>query len=574
MNYNRYKDCSPEYTIEKIQNFLKFLNIEYKESELNNPVPFIYSVSIECSSINIKSHGKGTTKEYCLASAYGELLEKLLNGVFKLRYVSPPEKNCVTNIFYDEMPYVISKDLKLLPQCIKEDLYNSYYESDGVYPSMEELISVYQNIYGGNVINAIPFYDVLNDRVINLPYNILDELSHSTGMSYGNTLEEAISQAICEIFERYASSTIIDRLLTPPEISLEYIKSVCPNFCDIIDFICNNGYEISFYDCSLGIGLPVVGLLIVDKNNSKYKINFGAHISFTIAVERCLTEVLQGFNKIEEVNFIEFTPNLTDNYKDFLYKRFRHNNGTVPIEFFKGTPSWEFKPWEYKFSDNKDIVRQLVDISLTISSNVYIRNNTCMGLTAVRVYIPKLSHYKNIFSVGKNTCISPIEKYNLENFEGVIINKDDLDSYERIIKNKFDFLEDRVKYSKNVLLSAIEYDKGNIISSIDYLRSDDNLPIFAKILLQILVLIEKQYPEDCIHSILLKFYNEDDIMFTYNLLSCHSLFEEILKIRKYCEYSKEYYQRIEMNVSEFISRYIQCMNDNKVQQYNIRELFR
>ena len=69
MEYNRYKDCSPEQTVQKIKKFLNDLNIVYKESKLNNPVPFIYSVTVECSFLNIKSHGKGTTKEYCLASA-------------------------------------------------------------------------------------------------------------------------------------------------------------------------------------------------------------------------------------------------------------------------------------------------------------------------------------------------------------------------------------------------------------------------------------------------------------------------------------------------------------------------
>ena len=196
-----------------------------------------------------------------------------------------------------------------------------------------------------------------------------------------------------------------------------------------------------------------------------------------------------------------------------------------------------------------------------------------MGLTAVRVYIPKLSHYRNAFSIGTNTCISPMEKYNLENFEYINIDKEELDSYERIVKNNFHFLEDRVKYSKNVLLSAIKYDKGDILSSINYLRNDGNLPMFAKILLQILILIEKKYSEESIHSILLKFYNDEDIQFTYNLLSCESLFEEILKARKYTSYSKEYCQLLEKNVLEFIRNYIECMKDNPVNQYQTRELF-
>lgn len=89
MNYNRYKDRDPIESIEKAKELLSLFELEYKESEIiNNPVRNVFSTRIYVPSLNIRANGKGTTKEYCLASGYGELLERIFNIHFHRFYTS------------------------------------------------------------------------------------------------------------------------------------------------------------------------------------------------------------------------------------------------------------------------------------------------------------------------------------------------------------------------------------------------------------------------------------------------------------------------------------------------------
>ena len=75
--YNR-KECKPEETVKKIKRILKKFKINVIEKEIININNSFYSTRVELKEIKgVGTNGKGITKEYALASAYAEFMERL-----------------------------------------------------------------------------------------------------------------------------------------------------------------------------------------------------------------------------------------------------------------------------------------------------------------------------------------------------------------------------------------------------------------------------------------------------------------------------------------------------------------
>lgn len=566
MEYSRYKDREPKDTIQVAKNILKSLNLECVESVIHNPLKNVYSSRLDIPSLNFCVSGKGTTEEYCMASAYGEMMEKLLNVYFPSNFFYVSKYHYFSS-FYDEV-YFSLKNIGELPKDILRDMQTSFYESDNRYPTIEELIDVYQTKFGTSNITNIPFYDVKSNCVTYLPEKIISSLAHSTGLSCGNTLEEAVSQAICEIFERYAYTQIFVNNLTPPKISMDYIVERCPDMVSIIEQFISNGYEITFYDCSLGKKLPVVGLLLVNKHSGLYKLNFGSHISFNIAVERCLTEILQGYDELSNivVGMSKFSEDFDGSWNSY-YMRFRKNVGAVPKAFFMSKPSWQFDGWSHQYDSltNKDVVRILTNICLGLSSTVYIRNNSYGGLSAVRVYVPGVSYMKYIEPKGLYTKYDVEQRYILEgcDYDNVVI--EDVSKYLNIVEANLGRIEKFVGIPNKILLAAIYYDMNEVQRCVEILQYMDCKPQYVNVILSILELLDKKYSIDDINSILQSFFIDEDIQFGYYLLQ-GNFFQKLLTTRKPLGYTRKYYEDIEKNTFSYISCYIQRMREDPINQ--------
>ena len=78
-----FKDESPLKTVAHIKQILKDNGIETMETWVETSVPYCYVISIRVVGTTFVVNGKGLTKEFTLASGYGELMERLLKGQFK-----------------------------------------------------------------------------------------------------------------------------------------------------------------------------------------------------------------------------------------------------------------------------------------------------------------------------------------------------------------------------------------------------------------------------------------------------------------------------------------------------------
>lgn len=96
---------------------------------------------------------------------------------------------------------------------------------------------------GQDGVISVPFYDCMNRQVVYFPYNMTFVLSGSNGMASGNTPQEAIFQALCELAERYAARTVFFDLMTPPSIPDSYLEKYPIEF-QIIKNIRECGFEV------------------------------------------------------------------------------------------------------------------------------------------------------------------------------------------------------------------------------------------------------------------------------------------------------------------------------------------
>jgi YcaO-like protein with predicted kinase domain len=395
--YSKYKDRLPSETIENIQNILKGLPLSL-EYEVKERINCVFSATLTDKLGKWNTSGKGTTKEYCLASAYGECIEHLCN----YRAYDYTKVSNIANAYGGFNRFVDEKilpmqEIDILAPDVKNDMIDAYKYLTDVTPTDGQLYSVWKELLRKNETEFVPYYSVKNQKTVFLPDVIISFLCGSNGGGAGNTPEEAIGHALDEIVERYVKYQIYLNQLTPPDIPIFIIQDRCLELLNIIKEIENMGnYRIIVKDASLGKGFSALCVLMVDYKEQRYLVNFGAHPCFEIALERCLTELLQSYmpgtnnprKKMEKWNPHYKNNQSVKNWVSLL----RDDTGKIPKSFFNAIPSWEYQPWE-KFSEynNKFGMDMQIRKLLEIATDIYIRDIGYLGMPTFYIYIPQIS---------------------------------------------------------------------------------------------------------------------------------------------------------------------------------------
>ena len=97
----RYKEVPPEETVKKIKSILKEMKIDVEEVWDKKSSVGTYSLRVRIKGTDMGQNGKGMTKEFAMASAYAEFLERFQNGVFRFRLEKPTQELPFSN-FPDE----------------------------------------------------------------------------------------------------------------------------------------------------------------------------------------------------------------------------------------------------------------------------------------------------------------------------------------------------------------------------------------------------------------------------------------------------------------------------------------
>ncbi|WP_164509039.1 YcaO-like family protein [Clostridium rectalis] len=392
--YNNYKDNDPISTINNIRNILSNQGILPIEANWFNSVDGFYSVNLKLPSLDIFTNGKGVTNEYALASAYGEFMERLQNQmIYRGRF----------DFSYDTENY---KDFIYSPDEVYldiENILNGEFNGYKVYLPPEEkpkinydVINKWQCINNFNLsskILGIPFYSLKEDTLYYVPLSISDFYYSTNGMCAGNTTEEALVEGLCEIFERYVKFKILDDFIVPPNIPIEYIKEFKIPYNMIQEFEDVSNFKIIVKDCSLGKGLPVVAVAVVDTINQKYFWSFGSHPVFEIALTRTLTELLQGkdVHNIDSLMDFKYLNKSIKNTSNKL-NAFIDGTGYFPVQCFSNNSSYEFSEYkDMRNKSNKDLFKYTIDILKTMDYDLLLRDVSFMGFPSFQIIIPTMS---------------------------------------------------------------------------------------------------------------------------------------------------------------------------------------
>lgn len=407
-----YKACLPTATINKIRKNLDEVGIFLQESSYkSNDSLFAarLTMSGKFSNLDIGTNGKGTTYEYALASGYAEFMERLQNNILFRGYKNAEKHNIaeMNDCYYkntlikENLVLDFLFDPKEITVPVEIEIENHFDFLQSLFPFIStkaEAIHFFKDYLQFKDFICVPFYSAEEKDEILLPIELIRIACGSNGMASGNTQDEALIQGFCEIFERYAGMQIYNNNLTPPTIPIsEFIDY--PVYNIVQKLLDENEYTLIVKDCSLGIGLPVIGVLIVDEKNGKYNFNMGSALNPGVALERCLTELHQSATGLSwyDMKFEQYanSPRYDENYVFANEnKLFLDGSGDWTLSLFKDVPSYEYnglnRSLDMTDCEDIDFIKKMV---YSLGYNIYIRDVSFMGLNSYYIVIPGMSQF-------------------------------------------------------------------------------------------------------------------------------------------------------------------------------------
>ncbi len=384
------KDASLEASIARMQSKLAEIGFQVEERSWLHPVDGLWSVHIadrDCPLLF--TNGKGASQLAAQASALGEFFERLSTNYFWSHYFLGEEFASHRYTHYpEERWFSFDPDHGGWPEELLTPDLHELYNPDNAIPAQALVDRNSGNIERG--ICALPFSRVSDDETIWVPVNIIGNLYVSNGMSAGNSKEEARAQALSEIVERYIKFRVIREGLCLPDVP-ETVLARFPQLAADIRDLRAAGFGILVKDASLGGRYPVACVTLLNPGDQGCYASFGAHPRFEIALERALTELLQGraldaLGGFPEPGFdldeVASAPNLEIHFVD--------SSGVIHWNFLGNAPDFQFADWNFSSSTREDYAC-LVDMIQEDGFEIYVADYTHLGMYACRMIVPGMS---------------------------------------------------------------------------------------------------------------------------------------------------------------------------------------
>ena len=386
------KDASLESSIATLQAKLLALNIHTIEQSWLNEIEGIWSVHvIDRDCTRLFTNGKGASQLAARASALGEYFERLSTNYFWTHfYLGETIANKDFVHYPNEKWFKVSG--KKWPKELLTPELQSFYNPEGTV-----LASQLIDLNSGNAergICAIPYTRLKDKKVVYFPVNLIGNLYVSNGMSAGNTLMEARTQALAEIFERDIKYKIIREGICLPDVPDRVINRY-PRIAAGIKGLRDAGYGILVKDASLGGQYPVMCVTLLHPQDQGCFASFGAHPRFEVALERALTELLQGRALGEngagltgfaapgfDMDEIADSQNLEIHFVD--------SSGVISWNFLRSTPDYKFVDWNFGNTTEEDY-NWCVNTIHALGKDLYIADFTHLDVYACRIFAPGMS---------------------------------------------------------------------------------------------------------------------------------------------------------------------------------------
>ena len=388
------KDCSLEETILNMNKIIQELGIKLEIASWRNILPHVWSVHIRDRDSPICfSNGKGATKDAALCSALGEYIERISNNYFYNDYYLGEEISQGSFVHYPTEKWFSEEEKDVLPAGLMDEYLLSIYNRNGDLKTAHLIDTNSGNLERG--ICALPYLRQSDQKTVFIPVNLIGNLFVSNGMSAGNTIIEARVQCLSEIFERAIKNKIILEEITLPDIPISILEKF-PKILEGIQKLETRGFPIVVKDASLGGKFPVICIALMNPSMGGVFASFGAHPKVEVALERCLTELMQGrsFEGLSDIlppTFNKFAIKEHNNIID----HFIDSTGIISWKFFSEKSDFEFCNWNFVGTIEEEN-NYLMGILNEIGKEVYIADYEELGARACRILVPS---YSEIYEV-------------------------------------------------------------------------------------------------------------------------------------------------------------------------------
>lgn len=464
--FDNYKCDYPENTIKQIKSGLEKLGLKpiYKQNIIQSEGYSIYSGDLIIEDFGFSTFGKNTSPILAKASSYAEMVERI-SAAFTTFYNLNFNIEKYTEILKDVI------DRKFLPSfTITGDHDEISHEKINQYFQKEISFKQYNLLKENNILNTlVNSCSLVTQTYSKIPVQFIDMISGSNGLAAGNTMEEAIIQGSCEIFERFSASEIVSKEKICPTIDIKTIKD--DRIQNYIKMLNSLNFEVLIKDFTLNNKLPVIGVLFINHNiendtnimkkDRYYKlIDVGSHIDLKEAIIRCFIERLQELTK-EELMFRKESDKIYDFWTKTLKKKYVKTKDIFKYFFrdyyYYGDISFLEKGDIISFDDLKSIsnhdslddLKHIIEICKNNNWDLKVIDYThkTLNFPTVRVIIPPLSSDSNPYVQSFLSFDSLEDQFNF--FYGIkdlyryVYSDDwldDNDSIKKLIQNMEDAL--------------------------------------------------------------------------------------------------------------------------------------
>ncbi|WP_351124287.1 OsmC domain/YcaO domain-containing protein [Shewanella sp. T24-MNA-CIBAN-0130] len=383
------KDLPLEQTIKNMTGLLADLGMKIEISSWRNIVPNVWSLHIrDAASPMCFTNGKGATKESALCSALGEFIERLNNNFFYNDQFFGEEIANSEFVHYPNEKWFQLEEDDVLPAGMLDEYCLDIYNPDDELCGSHLIDTNSGNIDRG--ICAIPYTRQSDGETVFFPSNLIENLFLSNGMSAGNNLQEAHVQCLSEIFERAVKRQIIEQEIILPDVPMAVLEKY-PSILAGIKGLEAQGFPIVVKDASLGGQFPVMCVTLMNPRTGGVFASFGGHPSFEVALERSLTELLQGrsFEGLNDVPKPTFNSMAVTEPENFV-EHFIDSTGVISWRFFSSKFDYEFCEWDFTGTSEEE-AKGLFGILEAMGKEVYIAEFTDLDASACRILVPDYS---------------------------------------------------------------------------------------------------------------------------------------------------------------------------------------
>ncbi|MFC3110839.1 OsmC domain/YcaO domain-containing protein [Undibacterium arcticum] len=449
------KDLPLEQTIANMSGVLAGLGIKIEIASWRNIIPNVWSLHIrDAHSPMCFTNGKGATKESALASALGEYIERLNNNHFYAGAFWGEDIANAAFVHYPNERWFKPGRKDALPAEILDEYCLPIYNPDGELRGSHLVDTNSGNVQRG--ICSLPYVRQSDGKVVYFPSNLVENLYVSNGMSAGNTLAEAQVQCLSEIFERAVKREILEGEMALPDVPHEVLAKY-PGILAGIQGLEEQGFPVLVKDASLGGIYPVMCVTLMNPRTGGVFASFGAHPSFEVALERSLTELLQGrsFEGLNELPRPTFASEAVTEPNNFV-EHFIDSSGIVSWRFFSAKVDFDFVEWDFSGqgeNSNAEEAATLLGVLEDMGKEVYMAVHDQLGAVACRILVPGYSE------------IYPVEDLIWDNTNKALLFRADILNLHRLDDASLEALLERLEnseldeYSDIATLIGIEFDE-------------------------------------------------------------------------------------------------------------------